>query len=396
MSAEATSEANDAHRRTMPEYHYPGVYIQEIETGPRPIKGVPTSTAAFLGETECGPLTPRLITSYTEYKRLFGGVFHPTKYMPHAINGFFENGGKRAVVCRVEGNGAASPSVAGCEEVLASLENPTGVDAPALRAISLVYAPNASANVAKAVVAHCEKMRYRFAVIDCEQGQSAAANLNPFASIAGSSYGAFYYPWIVTAEPGSGASMLTPPGGHVLGIYARSDTERGVFKAPSNEVVRGALDVEFHVTEAMQDVLNPKGVNVIRRFPGRGIRVWGARTMASNAEWKYINARRLFVFLERSIDEGTQWAVFEPNGDRLWGRVIDTIRQFLHAQWRAGALQGQREQDAFFIRCDRTTMTQDDIDNGRLICEIGVAAIRPAEFVIFRIAKTTSEVDSDR
>ena len=380
----------------MPEYLHPGVYIQEIDSGPRPIEGVPTSTAAFLGETERGPLTPRLVTSYSEYERSFGGVFHPRKFMPHAINGFFENGGKRLFVCRVEGKDAAPPTVADYETRLAWLENPTGVDAVALRAISLVYAPNASAAVAKAVVGHCEKMRYRFAVIDCEEGQSAAANLKPFASIAGSSYGAFYYPWIVTPEPGSGTRTLTPPGGHVLGIYARSDTERGVFKAPSNEVVQGALDVEFNVTEAMQDVLNPKGVNVIRRFPGRGIRVWAARTMASDAEWKYINVRRLLIFLERSIDEGTQWAVFEPNDERLWGCVTDTIRQFLRAQWRAGALQGQTEQDAFFIKCDRTTMTQDDIDNGRLICLVGVATMRPAEFVIFRIVKMTSEVDSVR
>lgn len=380
----------------MPEYLHPGVYIQEIDLGPRPIEGVPTSTAAFLGETERGPLTPRLVTSYSEYERSFGGVFHPRKFMPHAINGFFENGGKRLFVCRVEGKDAAPPTVADYEARLAWLENPTGVDAVALRAISLVYAPNASATVAKAVVGHCEKMRYRFAVIDCEEGQSAAANLKPFASIAGSSYGAFYYPWIVTPEPGSGMRTLTPPGGHVLGIYARSDIERGVFKAPSNEVVRGAIDVEFNVTEAMQDVLNPKGVNVIRRFPGRGIRVWAARTMASDAEWKYINVRRLFIFLERSIDEGTQWAVFEPNNDRLWGRVTDAIRQFLRAQWRAGALQGQKEQDAFFIRCDRTTMTQDDIDNGRLICLVGVATIRPAEFVIFRISQISNTQSRNR
>jgi phage tail sheath protein FI len=372
----------------MPEYHHPGVYIEEIPRGPRPIEGVPTSTAAFLGETERGPLTPRLVTSYTEFERSFGGV-HGTKFMPHAVNGFFENGGKRALVCRVVGPSDAPPAVADYESRLTALENPAGPDAQAIRAIALVYAPNASADVAKAVVAHCEKMRYRFAVIDCDASQSAAASLNPFASIAGSSYGAFYYPWIVTAEPGSGTRTLTPPGGHVLGIYARSDVERGVFKAPSNEVVRGALDVEFNVTEAMQDVLNAKGVNVIRRFPGRGIRVWGARTMAADAEWKYINVRRLFIFLERSIEMGTQWAVFEPNDERLWGRVTDAVRQFLRAQWRAGALQGQTEQDAFFIRCDRTTMTQDDIDNGRLICQVGMAAVRPAEFVIFRIFQRT-------
>jgi phage tail sheath protein FI len=303
-------------------------------------------------------------------------VFGSTKFMPHVVNGFFENGGKRAFVCRVVG--------INYNEVLAALENPVGPDAQALRAISLVYAPNASVDVAKALVAHCQKMRYRFAVIDSESGLSAA-NLNPSATIASSSYGALYYPWIFTAEPGSGARTLTPPGGHVLGIYARSDTERGVFKAPSNEVVHGALDVEVNVTEAIQDVLNPKGVNVIRRFPDRGIRVWGARTMASDAEWKYVNVRRLFIYLERSIEQGIQWAVFEPNGEQLWARVADTIRQFLRVQWRDGALQGRTEEAAFFITCDRTTMTEDDILNGRLICEVGVAPIRPAEFVIFRI-----------
>jgi phage tail sheath protein FI len=373
----------------MPEYTYPGVYIEEIERGPRPIEGVPTSTAAFIGETEKGPLTPQLVTSYGDYQRWFGGVFAAGKFLPHAVNGFFENGGKRAYVCRVAGGGYAAP--------LAALENPApGPGARSLRAISLVYAPNASAEVAKAVVAHCGKMRYRFAVIDCEAGQSAAAPLHPFTSIAGSSYAAFYYPWLITAEPGSGTRTLTPPGGHVLGIYARTDSERGVFKAPSNEVVRGALDVEFSVTDAVQNVLNPKGINVIRSFPGRGIRVWGARTMASDAEWKYVNVRRLFIFLERSIDQGLQWTVFEPNDERLWGRVADTIRQFLRAQWRDGALQGQTEQEAFFIKCDRSTMTQDDILNGRLICEVGVATIRPAEFAIFRISQISNTQSRNR
>jgi phage tail sheath protein FI len=177
----------------------------------------------------------------------------------------------------------------------------------------------------------------------------------------------------------------------VLGVYARSDAERGVFKAPANEILRGALDLEFDIDDNTQDNLNPKGVNVTRNFPGRGIRVWGARTIASNALWKYVSVRRLFIFLERSIYEGTQWVVFEPNDDRLWARVIDTIRLFLRAQWRLGALFGRTEQEAFFITCDRTTMTQDDILNGRLICEIGIAPVRPAEFVIFRIFQNTAE-----
>ena len=259
------------------------------------------------------------------------------------------------------------------------------------RDVALVYAPNVSTDIAKAIVAHCEKLRFRFAVIDSDKGQDPGA-LNPRNAITDSSYAGFYYPWIITADPRTGARKLVPPGGHVLGVYARSDTERGVFKAPANEIVRGALDLEHEINDQVQDDLNPKGVNVIRSFPGRGIRVWGARTITSNALWKYVSVRRLFIFLERSIYEGTQWVVFEPNDDRLWARVIDTIRLFLRSQWRLGALFGRTEQEAFFITCDRTTMTQDDILNGRLICEIGIAPVRPAEFVIFRIFQNTAEV----
>jgi phage tail sheath protein FI len=177
----------------------------------------------------------------------------------------------------------------------------------------------------------------------------------------------------------------------MLGIYARSDTERGVFKAPANEIVRGALELENDINDNSQGQLNPRGVNAIRQFPGRGIRIWGARTMSSNALWKYVSVRRLFIFLERSIYENTQWVVFEPNDPRLWARVTDTIRLFLRSQWRQGALFGRTEEQAFFITCDETTMTQDDILNGRLICEIGIAPVRPAEFVVFRVFQHTAE-----
>ena len=177
----------------------------------------------------------------------------------------------------------------------------------------------------------------------------------------------------------------------MLGVYARTDTERGVFKAPANEIIRGALDVRFEIDDNTQETLNPRGVNVIRSFPSRGIRVWGARTLSSNGLWKYISVRRLFIFLERSIYEGTEWVVFEPNDDRLWARVKDTIRLFLRSQWRVGALVGTTEDESFFVTGDRTTMTQDDILNGRLICEIGIAPIRPAEFVIFRLFQWTVE-----
>src|SRR4029079_3149817 len=203
--------------------------------------------------------------------------------------------------------------------------------------VALVYAPNVSIDIAQRIVTHCENLRFRFAVIDSDKGQNNPSGLNPRNTID-SSYAGFYYPWIVTSDPKTGARKLIPPGGNVLGVYARSDTERGVFKAPANEIVRGALAVEYEINDGTQDDLNPKGVNVIRAFPGRGIRVWGARTLTSNALWKYVSVRRLFIFLERSISEGTQWVVFEPNDERLWARVTDTIRLFLRTQWRLGAL----------------------------------------------------------
>ena len=262
------------------------------------------------------------------------------------------------------------------------------------RDVALVYAPYPSDNrkdIWGKVIDHCETMRFRFAAIDCEPN-AEPSTLDPRANYAwDTSHAAFYSPWIVTADPQSGARSIVPPSGHVLGVYARTDTERGVFKAPANEITRGALNVRFDVSDNTQGALNPKGVNVIRSFPSRGIRIWGARTLSSNALWKYVSVRRLFIFLERSIYEGTQWVVFEPNDDRLWARVVDTIRLFLRSQWRMGALMGRTEQEAFFITCDRTTMSQDDILNGRLICEIGIAPVRPAEFVVFRVFQHTAE-----
>jgi phage tail sheath protein FI len=521
----------------MPEYLHPGVYIEEIERGPRPIEGVATSTAAFLGETERGPTRPRMVTSYTEYRRWFGGVFGSDKYMPYAISGFFDNGGKRVFVCRIVTSPAATangafndlavqavgPGVWG-NNVFVEIKNSTttipdpnnpgsaipvgfriqlaywstlpsgftpfnpfdpgnnsklprpalaedfddlsldeaspdyfdkrvngnsalvelslttapgnqpnlspnqftqlgngsdagglpskadylGIDIPAdqrtglnalllddFREVSLVYEPGIVDAIRLGdLISHCENQKFRFAVIDCAPHESDAASVDPRTNLQETQYAAFYYPWIEIADPQTNAKKLMPPGGHVLGIYARTDVERGVFKAPANEVVRGALDLEYNVDERLQDTLNPRGVNAIRRFPGRGILVWGARTLSANSLWKYVSVRRLFIFLEHSIYEGTQWVVFEPNDERLWARVKDTIRLFLRTQWREGAMMGTTEQQAFFITCDRTTMTQDDILNGRLVCEIGIAPVRPAEFVIFRIFQNTAEAQT--
>ena len=512
----------------MPEYLAPGVFIEEIERGPRPIEGVSTSTAAFLGETERGPVTPRLVTSFNEYRRYFGGAFAPDRYMPDAVSGFFENGGRRAYICRIINEDAATAVVAigpitfeavgpgewgnrvyvklsadsatrGTEKEAESkafrlqvaywdrlpeagdppdpfagkglplpsltedfdnlnwgdptspdywikrldgssslirVANPgvilterpplgnltkltggtpggdvgfddfvglsgddlrTGISAleqDEYREIALVAAPGvAIPEVNKKIFEHCQRNRFRFAVIDSPASIADIGKYEPRTDWD-TEYAAVYLPWIYGNDLRSGMRRLMPPSGHVLGVYARTDIERGVWKAPANEIVRGAVDLRYYIDTGKQEILNPRGVNVIRRFPGRGIRVWGARTLSSNALWKYVPVRRLFIFLERSIYEGTQWVVFEPNDEKLWERVKDTIRLFLRTQWRNGAMMGLTEDEAFTIACDRSTMTQDDILNGRLICEIGIAPVRPAEFVIFRIFQNTAEAQN--
>ncbi|WP_298685458.1 phage tail sheath C-terminal domain-containing protein [uncultured Methanomethylovorans sp.] len=238
------------------------------------------------------------------------------------------------------------------------------------------------------LLTQCENLKDRFAILDVGKNKPNVSGLT-ITSTAGrqSKYGAIYYPWLKVYDPLSRQIRQIPPGGHVAGIYARSDTERGVHKAPANEVVRGALGLEFDLTKDEQSILNPRGINVIRNFTDRGILVWGARNIVLDPLWKYINVRRLFIYVEGSIEKGTQWVVFEPNNERLWARVRATITQFLTTVWKDGALMGTKPEEAFFVKCDRTTMTQDDIDNGRLICVIGIAPVKPAEFVIFRIAQ---------
>ncbi len=259
--------------------------------------------------------------------------------------------------------------------------------------ISIVAIPGIyTQHLQNKLIIHCETMNDRFAVLDSEE-KADLDEIQTQRNFYDSKYAALYYPWIRVFDPLSGKRTNVPPSGYMCGIYARSDTERGVHKAPANEVVRGALGLEeFNgtkriITKGQQDILNPKGVNCIRAFRGRGIRVWGARTISSDSMWKYINVRRLFLFLEESIEDGTQWVVFEPNDQKLWARVKQTITQFLTRVWKDGALMGTTPEEAFFVKCDRTTMTQDDIDNGRLIVVIGVAPVKPAEFVIFRIAQ---------
>lgn len=257
--------------------------------------------------------------------------------------------------------------------------------------------PESSQVAADHLIAHAESCRYRIAVVDA-RANSSISEIREFRGKFDSKYAALYHPWIEVLDPLFPAvpgipprKLLLPPSGFVSGIYARNDIERGVHKAPANEIVRGLTKFEININQARQDVLNPEGVNCLRFFDGRGNRVWGARTMSSDPEWKYVNVRRLFIYVEHSIDKATQWAVFEPNQERLWANIRRMVEDFLFVLWRDGALVGAKPEDAFFVRCDRSTMTQNDLDNGRMICLVGIAPSRPAEYVIFRVGQWTAD-----
>lgn len=244
--------------------------------------------------------------------------------------------------------------------------------------------------VIAALVAHCENEKNRFAVIDVPKELVKTADIIQYRNLIDSTYAAMYHPWVQVFDPVTKKTDFVPPSGSVMGVYSRTDINRGVHKAPANETV-ACTGLSTNYTASEQDILNPVGVNLIRALPGQGIRIWGARTASSNSAFKYVNVRRLFIFVEQSIKSATNWVVFEPNNSSLWGRVQITVSSFLENLYRAGMLAGESASQAYFVNIGTTTMSQDDILNGRLICEIGIAPSRPAEFVIFRISQFTSE-----
>ncbi|MEU8758932.1 phage tail sheath subtilisin-like domain-containing protein [Streptomyces sp. NPDC048659] len=526
----------------MPTYLTPGVYVEEVQSGARPIEGVGTAVAAFVGFARSGPFhEPTLVTGWEQFSRLFGG-FAPGAYLPLAVHGYFANGGGAAYVVRIGGPArdagtadgtsgerarelpaappvelggflvAARPGAAGVSVEIADPEgeNPpedrfrvlvrqdgqvaetyevstrrsvkgyfvtqargsrlievaerpeaAAQPRPAAQTVALPDAPDASAAPARpapdagagtapldpaeyvgdaeartgfagletideitmvavpdlmsayergdidaeglrtvqlAVIAHCEQMGDRVAVLDAPPGLSAQQVRRWRNDEAGydSRYATLYYPWLRVFDPAAGRNTTVPPSGHVAGVWARSDAERGVHKAPANEVIRGVVDLDMRLSKGEQDLLNPIGVNCVRAFPGRGIRIWGARTLSSDPAWRYLNVRRLFNYLEESILLGTQWVVFEPNDDRLWSSIRRNVTAFLTEEWRRGALFGLTAAEAFYVKCDRENNPQESIDQGRVVCEIGVAPVKPAEFVVFRLAQfsdSTSLVD---
>ena len=495
-------------------YLSPGVYMEEVSSGSRPIEAVGTAVAAFVGFAETGPLNePVLVTNWTQFKASFGD-FVEGYYLAHAVYGYFLNGGGIAYVVRVGGSSGETANASGPiaelpaagedgkpaltvsakdpgqgdltvevqgateggddvfkllvkrgGEVVETFDNVTtrrgpqnvvnvvrqqsqlitiedtkgrqlavprhgevAMQAPppaadkvspsayvgnsadrtgfggleAIDNVTMLAVPDLMAALQKgaisqedvkavqlAMIAHCELMSDRVAILDTPPGLNAQQVKDWRMDVTGydSKYATMYWPWIKVADPVAGKQVFVPPSGHVAGIWARNDSTRGVHKAPANEVVRGAVTLELNITKGEHDTLNPIAVNAIRSFPGQGIRVWGARTLSSDPEWRYLNVRRLFNYVEKSILNGTNWVVFEPNDPKLWDSVKRTINMFLRRVWRDGALFGRTPAQAFFVKCDEENNPPENRDAGILTVEIGIAPVKPAEFVVFRISQ---------
>ena len=465
----------------MVSYKAPGVYIEEVDSGSRPISGASTSVAAFVGFSAHGPgelepteptdsklsdkekkahtsrkearnlakaasshykdakadpqgLKPKKINNWGEFDRLYGGFEESGLMMPHAVYGWFANGGTAAYIVRVphkeagesaESTPASSPKSGSGSTAAKKVPSGAAVDGIGPSAfinavksldvaedVTIVVAPDlvtafgdddgnvdsaglkSFQDVQMGMIEHCENEQNRLAILDAPPGQSRDKIKDWPAKIGNTAFATLYYPWIKISNPlytpnGDHPQSLTvPPSGHVAGIWARNDAERGAWKSPANEPVRGASDLESIVTRADQAVLNPVGVNCIRAMGPDGIRVWGARTLAGDTDnWKYIAVRRLFNYVESSILQSTNWVVFEPNDAPLWGRVDRTITAFLTTLWRQGGLAGTTPEQAFYVKCDAEVNPQESIDQGVLVCEIGMAPLKPAEFVVFRISQ---------
>jgi phage tail sheath protein FI len=354
----------------MSEYLAPGVYVEELPCRSHPIEGVSTSTAGFLGVSPRAS-KPVLLTSYPEFERSVGP--DSAGFLSLAVRGFFENGGRRCYVALIA---ATDPIEA-------------GLDALARENLSILCFPDEHRfqGAPASLAAHCEQRKDRVCILQSPQPDLPdTCHTVPTHS----SYAAYYHPWLVVQSPDGQRSVTIPSGGHVAGAWARLDIEHGVQHTPGRVRLLGVEGLSQEIDSAESELLVARGVNVLRRLPEHGIVVWSARTTSLDPEWKYVNVRRLLIFVERSIDRGLQWAVFEPNGPALWANVGRTIEDFLRNLWTSGALVGQKPEGAFFVRLDRTTMTQSDIDAGRLIAIVGVAPVRPAEFVLLRVTCQTA------
>ncbi|HEX3707934.1 MAG TPA: phage tail sheath subtilisin-like domain-containing protein [Mycobacteriales bacterium] len=505
----------------MPTYLSPGVYMEEVSSGTKPIEGVGTALAAFVGFAERGPVNePTLVTNWTQFTQSFG-EFVEGAFLAHSVYAYFLNGGGAAYVVRVGSDGTGSepaeptaraaipaageatkaafsvralaagtagdgitvevseatePSedsfkltvkragkveetfdnvttrrgsqnvvtVVRAQSKLINIEETRGAalavpaqgadvalsggNHPAVPTVTADdYVGNSSARtgfagleaienitmlavpdlmtayqqgiidndglkaVQLAMIAHCELMSDRVAIIDPPPGLNAQQIKDWRMDFAGydSKFATLYWPWLKVMDPASGKTISMPPSGQMAGVWARNDDTRGVHKAPANEVLRGVISLDLNITKGEQDQLNPIGINCIRSFPGQGIRIWGARTLSSDPEWRYLNVRRLFNYVEKSILLGTNWVVFEPNDRILWDSVRRTITMFLTRVWRSGALFGSTPEEAFYVKCDDENNPVENRDVGILTVDIAIAPVKPAEFVVFRISQLT-------
>jgi phage tail sheath protein FI len=341
----------------------PGVYIEELPLLPA-IKGVPTSVAGFIGVSERGPV-PVLLTSLAEFRQAHP---NPSQFLSLAVEGFFANGGSQCYVATISADD--------------SFQN--ALDALAPVKLQLLCCPDEGLvpNAASLMAVHCEQMKDRFCILQSPQPViPEVTHQGPVQS----AFAAYYYPWISVLS--NGVSVTIPPAGHVAGVYARTDAQHGVHIAPagSKATLTGVTGLSVNINTAEGELLNSRGINVIRNFPGQGNMVWGARTTSQDQEWLYVPIRRVMIFIEQSLQSGLQGALFEPNGPTLWMSVRAAIESFLLQQWKAKALVGTTAKEALSVRCDQTTMTQADIDNGSAIALVGVAMLHPAEFMFLRV-----------
>jgi uncharacterized protein len=382
----------------MPSYLSPGVFVEEVDTGARPIEAVGTSVAGFLGAAPVADAhvdEAFAINNWAQFKNEFVRDSKKSTHLTNAVYAYFANGGTRCYVVNTKSPTATRKSL----DPLSRIDEIAMIAAPGMTDVGSY----------SALLDAAESMKDRIAILDAPSAaqdvealtrvavEAGAAPADPKARPAGlrprnsdGGFGAFYFPWLRAYDAVADDTIVSvPPSGFMAGIYARTDTDRGVHKAPANVAVYGAIGVTQQISRSEHDVLNPAGVNCIRFFTREGVRVWGARTLAPSASnWRYINVRRLFSMVEKSIGRSTRWVVFEPNNTTLWKSIQRDIVQFLTLLYRQGALQGASPREAFFVKCDEETNPPESIKEGQVVILIGMAPVMPAEFVIFRIGQS--------
>jgi uncharacterized protein len=391
----------------MPMSRTPGVYREEYFVEREP--WLRTAVPAFLGHaTRRVDGEPRTLTLWSEFEEVFGPPV-AGGFLAHAVRGFFQNGGEQCYVVTLD---PENPDLAALENGLLVLESTGAVDLvcvpdamrevvavvrdaaaeqdPEGTAVRLARGRQAALRMQTAVLRHCDRLGTQFAILDSIPAATAAELPALQRAALQGHNGALYFPWLRTEDEAGGE--LVPPCGHVAGIYARTDDRIGPHKAPANEPLAGVLDLEVLLTDAQQAPLNESGINCLRSFPGRGIRLWGARTLSAEPAWLYVNVRRLFLTAGRWIERHLQAAPFEPNDFRLWSRISRDLGSYLGDLYRRGALQGRTAQEAFYVRCDAALNPPDMREAGLVVAEIGLAPALPNEFIVVRITRSASGI----